>query len=58
MREKQDKQNVIAKILRKALRILGREPELPEDPYAHVRVPKKPRLPGRSAQAVLDLPED
>jgi hypothetical protein len=58
MREKPEKQNFVAKIVRKVVRFLGREPELPEDPYAYVRVPKKPRLPGRSAQAVLDLPED
>jgi len=32
-------------------------PELPEDPYAIVTAPKKPRPPGRSAAAVAELPE-
>jgi hypothetical protein len=58
MREKLEKQNLFEKIVRKVLRFFGREPELPEDPYAYARVPRKPRLPGRSAQAVVDSPED
>jgi hypothetical protein len=42
----------IKKLFRKA-------PEPPaEDPYAYVTAPKKPRPSGRSAAAVLDLPEE
>lgn len=32
-----------------------REPEPPEDPYAMVGAPKKPRLPRRSAGAEAEL---
>ncbi len=43
----------------KALKkLLGRgKPEWPEDPYARVTAPKKPRPPYRSAAAVADPPE-
>jgi hypothetical protein len=34
------------------------EPDAPEDPYAYVTAPKKPRPPYRSAAAVADRPED
>jgi hypothetical protein len=30
----------------------------PEDPYAYVPVPRKPRPSGRSAAAVMELPEE
>ena len=36
-------------------RILRREPDLPEDPYAYVGAPKKPRPPLRSASAAEPL---
>jgi hypothetical protein len=39
-------------------RFFRREPDAPEDPYAYVTAPKKPRPPYRSAAAVADLPED
>ena len=42
---------------RKVKRIFEREePGWPEDPYAYVTAPKKPRLPQRSA-AVAEEPE-
>jgi hypothetical protein len=36
-------------------RIFRREPEPPDDPYALVGAPKKPRLPHRSAAAAEPL---
>jgi hypothetical protein len=39
-------------------RFFKKEPESPEDPHAYVGAPKKPRLPGRSAAAVADLPDE
>ena len=39
-------------------RFFKRKPEAPEDPYAYVTAPKKPRPPHRSAAAVADRPED
>jgi hypothetical protein len=46
-----------ADVMRRLLRILKREPlEPPEDPYAYVGAPKKPRLPQRSATAA-ETPE-
>ena len=36
-------------------RIFRREPESPDDPYAYVGAPKKPRLPRRSAAAQAPL---
>ncbi len=35
-----------------------KKPEQPEDPYAYVTAPKRPRPPARSAAAVADRPED
>jgi hypothetical protein len=51
-------QTTVRKVLEKIKRLFKREPELPEDPYSYVGAPKKPRLPGRSAAAVVDLPEE
>jgi len=34
------------------------EPEQPEDPYAYVTAPKKPRPHQGSAAAVVDLPQE
>jgi hypothetical protein len=39
-------------------RLFKRNPEQPEDPYAYVMAPKKPRTPNRSAAAVAELPEE
>lgn len=36
-------------------RLFRREPESPEDPYAYVGAPKKPRPSGRSAAAAERL---
>jgi hypothetical protein len=35
-----------------------KEPEAPEDPYAYVTAPRKPRTPNRSAAAVAEWPEE
>jgi hypothetical protein len=40
-------------ILKRLSRFLKREP--PEDPYAYVGAPRKPKLPGRSAAAAEPL---
>jgi hypothetical protein len=42
-------------LLTKIKRMLRREPEPPEDPYAYVGAPKKPRPPRRSAAAAEPL---
>jgi hypothetical protein len=39
-------------------RFFKRKPDVPEDPYAYVTAPKKPKPPSRSAAAVADRPED
>jgi len=39
-------------------RFFKRKSEAPEDPYAYVTAPKKPRPPYRTAAAVADRPED
>jgi hypothetical protein len=39
-------------------RFFKRKPDAPEDPYAYVTAPKKPRPPYRSAAAVADRAED
>ena len=36
----------------------NKEPETPEDPYAYVGAPKKPRPYNRGAAAVAELPEE
>ncbi len=46
----------VSGILRAIRRLFGRDRPLPEDPYAYVTAPKRPRLPGRSA-AVAEEPE-
>ena len=53
-----DEQTRFKSLMERIKRFFKREPELPEDPYSYVSAPKKPRLPGRSAAAVADLPED
>ncbi|MBZ5622457.1 MAG: hypothetical protein LAQ69_27545 [Acidobacteriia bacterium] len=45
----------IHKWIEKVRRLLKREPESPDDPYAMVGAPKKPRLPHRSAAAAEPL---
>ena len=42
-------------LLRRIQRFFRREPDHPEDPYALVGAPKKPRPPGRSAAAAEPL---
>jgi len=42
-------------LLEKIRRFLKREPESPDDPYAYVGAPKKPRPPHRSAAAAEPL---
>ncbi|MBZ5531107.1 MAG: hypothetical protein LAO20_06730 [Acidobacteriia bacterium] len=50
--------------LQRILRFLRRqpgvrkEPDNPQDPYAYVGAPKRPRTPNRSAAAVAELPEE
>ena len=44
--------------IRRIRRFFKKEPDLPEDPYAYVTAPKKPRTPHLSAAAVADRPED
>ena len=41
--------------LKRIKRIFKREPELPDDPYALVGAPKKPRTPRRGAAAAEPL---
>ncbi len=43
--------------LRSIKRFFKRKPDAPEDPYAYVTAPKKPRPPYRNATAVADRPE-
>lgn len=45
-------------IARRIKRLFTGRPEPPEDPYAYVSVPKKPRPPHRSAAAVADRPDE
>lgn len=45
----------LRKLVEKVKRFLKREPEPPDDPYALVGAPKKPRLPRRSAAAAEPL---
>ena len=42
-------------VVRRVRRFFKREPEPPEDPYAMVGAPRKPRLPHRSAAAAEPL---
>jgi hypothetical protein len=48
----------LAALIEKIKRFFKKEPELPEDAYAYVTAPKKPRPPCRSAAAVEELPEE
>jgi len=41
--------------LKRLRRLFRREPEMPEDPYAYVGAPKKPRPPQRSSSATAAL---
>ena len=45
----------LTEILRKIRRLFGKDEPLPEDPYAYVGAPKRPRLPGRKAAAAEEL---
>jgi hypothetical protein len=44
----------LKQLLYRLKRLLKREPEPPEDPYAYVGAPKKPRPPLRSASAAVE----
>jgi hypothetical protein len=39
-------------------RLFRKRPDVPEDPYAYVTAPKKPRPPHRGAAAVAEEPDD
>lgn len=45
----------LRELIEKVKRFLKREPESPDDPYAMVGAPKKPRPPRRSAAASAPL---
>jgi hypothetical protein len=44
----------LQRLLHQIRRLLKREPEPPEDPYAYVGAPKKPQPPLRSASAAVE----
>lgn len=48
----------IRNTLRRLRRLFRKKPDHPEDPYAYVMAPKKPRPPYRSASAVAEKPID
>ncbi|HTS31476.1 MAG TPA: hypothetical protein VMH81_36645 [Bryobacteraceae bacterium] len=48
-------QGRIRQLMDRVKRLLKRDPEPPEDPYALVGAPKKPRLPQRRASAAAPL---
>ena len=50
--------NGLRALIEKIRRFFKRTPELPEDPYAYVTAPKKPKPPSRNAAAVAEWPED
>ena len=45
----------IRELLQRIQRFFKRDPELPEDPYAMVGAPKKPKPPYRRARAAAEL---
>jgi hypothetical protein len=47
-------QRKVQNLINRIKRMLGRNPEPPDDPYAYVGAPKKPRLPQRSASAAAE----
>ena len=53
MRE-HSKDSRLQELISQIKRMLGQEPEPPDDPYAYVGAPKKPRLPQRSASAAAE----
>jgi len=44
----------LRELLKRIKQLLKREPDLPEDPYAYVGAPKKPRPPLRSSSAAVE----
>ena len=48
----------VMRTVRKAKRLITRNPEPPEDPYSYVTAPKKPLMPVLSAAAVAELPKE
>ena len=53
--KKQPRYRRLRDALRRIRQFFKREPESPDDPYALVGAPKKPRLPHRSAGAAAEL---
>ena len=51
------KEGVLKQTLRRIRRLLRKKPDGPEDPYAYVTAPKKPRPPYLSAAAVAEKPD-
>ena len=49
------KHNLLRELIDKLKRKLPHSPDPPEDPYAYVGAPKKPRTPRRSASAAAPL---
>jgi len=47
----------ISELLKALRRLLWRNPESPEDPYAYVGAPRKPAPPHLRASAVAERPE-
>ncbi len=45
----------IRELLNRIKRFFKRDPEMPDDPYAMVGAPKKPRPPYRKARAAAEL---
>ncbi len=39
-------------------RFFKRKPNPPEDPYAYVTAPQRPRTPSRTSSAVAELPDE
>jgi hypothetical protein len=55
MMKRRTSQSRIRAAIARLKRMFKREPEQPEDPYAYVGAPKKPRLPQRSAAVAEPL---
>jgi len=47
--QRHSSRNRINRVMERIKRLFKRTPEPPDDPYAYVGAPKKPRLPHRSA---------
>ncbi len=58
MRNQNQPRSRLRQLLDALKRLVKREPEPPEDPYAYVAVRLKPRPGGHSAAAVLEAPDN